>query len=139
MNAWSLHWCMTDVGHLKWSEDFPLTFRGQSQPSLVHDRRGTSQRGQMILRFRKRACSHLGVRLTREIYLSEIGQRILILDKKPSHHWCHIPSTAFRHLPPNSARQVTPLRGTLYLHEAVHRRGQRPPKGLGTNMTVDAT
>ena len=30
---------------------------------------------------------------------------------------------------------VTPLKGTLYLREAVHRRGQRPPKGLGTNHT----
>ena len=26
----------------------------------------------------------------------------------------------------------------LYLHAAVHRRGQRPPKGSGTNMTVEA-
>ena len=30
-------------------------------------------------------------------------------------------------------------RRTLYLRVAVHRRGQRPPKGLGTNMTVEAT
>ena len=29
--------------------------------------------------------------------------------------------------------------GTLYLRAAVHRRGQRPRKGLGTNMTVKAT
>ena len=29
-------------------------------------------------------------------------------------------------------------RGTLYLRAAVHRRGQRLPKGLGTNMTVEA-
>ena len=35
---------------------------------------------------------------------------------------------------------VTSLnRGTLYLCAAVHRRGQRPPKGSGTNMTVEAT
>ena len=27
----------------------------------------------------------------------------------------------------------------LYLPAAVHRRGQRPPKGLGTNMTAEAT
>ena len=27
---------------------------------------------------------------------------------------------------------VTPLEGTLYLRTAVHRRGQRPPKGSGT-------
>ena len=30
-------------------------------------------------------------------------------------------------------------RGTLYLRAAVHRRGQRPPKGLGTNKTAEAT
>jgi len=30
-------------------------------------------------------------------------------------------------------------RGTLYLRAAVHWRGQRPPKGSGTNMTVEAT
>ena len=30
-------------------------------------------------------------------------------------------------------------RGTLYLCAAVQRCGQRPPKGLGTNMTVEAT
>ena len=28
---------------------------------------------------------------------------------------------------------VTPLKGTLYLRAAVQRRGQRPPKGLGTH------
>ena len=27
----------------------------------------------------------------------------------------------------------------LYLRAAVHRRGQRPPKGLGTGKTVEAT
>ena len=41
------------------------------------------------------------------------------------------PSIAFRHLPPNSAR-------TGYA-TAVHRRGQRPPKGLGISKTVEAT
>ena len=30
-------------------------------------------------------------------------------------------------------------RGTLYLHAAVHRRGQRPRKDLGTDKTVEAT
>ena len=35
---------------------------------------------------------------------------------------------------------VTPLKGhSLSLRAAVHRRGQRPPKGSGTNMTVEAT
>ena len=35
---------------------------------------------------------------------------------------------------------VTPLKagGTLYLRAAVHRRGQRPPKGLGINKTAEA-
>ena len=28
---------------------------------------------------------------------------------------------------------------SLYLRAAVHRRGQHPPKGSGTNMTVEAT
>ena len=30
-------------------------------------------------------------------------------------------------------------RGTAYLRAAVHRRSQRPPKGFGTNKTVEAT
>ena len=52
----------------------------------------------------------------------------------------HTPSIAFRHLPPNSARFSYAIEGaTLYLHAAVQRRGQRPPKGSGTNMTVEAT
>ena len=34
---------------------------------------------------------------------------------------------------------VTPMKGTLHLRAAVQRRGQRPPKGLDTNMTVEAT
>ena len=34
---------------------------------------------------------------------------------------------------------VTLLKGTLYLHGAVHRRGQRLPKGLGTEETMEAT
>ena len=34
----------------------------------------------------------------------------------------------------------TPLKkGTLYFRAAVQRRGQRPPKGLGTDKTVEAT
>ena len=31
---------------------------------------------------------------------------------------------------------VTPLNGTHYLRAAVHRRGRRPPKGLGISKTV---
>ena len=48
---------------------------------------------------------------------------------------------AFRHLPPNSARTGYATQGAfdLYLRAAVHRRGQRPPKGLGSNKTVEAT
>ena len=36
---------------------------------------------------------------------------------------------------------VMPLKGhsDLYLRPAVQRRGQGPPKGLGTNMTVETT
>ena len=30
---------------------------------------------------------------------------------------------------------VTPLKASLYLRAAVQRRGQRPPKGLGTDQT----
>ena len=52
----------------------------------------------------------------------------------------HTPSIAFRHLPLNSARfGYATERGILYLRAAVHRRGQRPPKGLGTNTTVEVT
>ena len=100
-------------------------------------------------------------------------------------NWCDTPSTAFRHLPPNSARfgyategalfisaqlstdavstlqkvwvlitlraslsgtflqtlpdLVTPLKGHSFLRAAVHRRGQRPQKGFGTDKTVEAT
>ena len=49
-------------------------------------------------------------------------------------------SIAFWYLPLNSARiGYATWRGTLYLRTAVHRRGQRPPKGSGTNMIVEAT
>ena len=47
----------------------------------------------------------------------------------------HTPSIAFLHLPPNCQIWLRHWRGTLYLRAAVHRRGQRPPKGL----TVEAT
>ena len=33
---------------------------------------------------------------------------------------------------------VTPLKGNLYLRADVHRRGQRPPKGLSSDKTVEA-
>ena len=51
----------------------------------------------------------------------------------------HTPCIAFRHLPPNSARFSYATEGAVYLCAAVHRRGQRPPKGSGINMTVEAT
>ena len=51
----------------------------------------------------------------------------------------HTPSIAFRHLPTNSAIFSYATEGALYLRAAVHRRGQRPPEGLGINMTVEAT
>ena len=51
---------------------------------------------------------------------------------------CHTPSIAFRHLPPNSARFGYATEGALYLRAVVHRRGQRPPKGLGTSKTLEA-
>ena len=52
----------------------------------------------------------------------------------------HTPSIAFRHLPPNSARFSYATDGALFICAlpAVQRRGQRPPKGSGTNMTVEA-
>ena len=51
------------------------------------------------------------------------------------------PSITFQHLPPNSARFSYATEGALdlYLRAAVHRRGQRPPKGLGTDKTVEET
>ena len=44
------------------------------------------------------------------------------------------PGIAFRHLPPNSARFGYAAERTLYLRAAVHRRGQRPPKGCGSSL-----
>jgi len=51
------------------------------------------------------------------------------------------PGIAFRHIPPNSARFSYATEGarTFYLRAAGHRRGHRPPKGSGTNQTVEAT
>ena len=51
----------------------------------------------------------------------------------------HTPSIALRHLPPNSARFGYATEGALYLRAAVRRCGQHPPKGLGTNVTAEAT
>ena len=53
----------------------------------------------------------------------------------------HTPSIAFRHLPPNSARFGYATEGALFIFAAqlsMHRRGQRPPKGWGTDKTVEA-
>ena len=56
----------------------------------------------------------------------------------------HTPSIAFRHLPPNSATGGYATEGALFISAQlhVHGRGQRPPKGFGTNkkmMTVEPT
>ena len=42
-------------------------------------------------------------------------------------------------LPPTSARFGYATEEALNLRAAVHRRSQCPPKGSGTNMTVEAT
>ena len=49
--------------------------------------------------------------------------------------WASLSGTFLQTLP----ELVTPLRDTLYLRAAVQRRGQRPPKGSGTDKTVEAT
>ena len=48
---------------------------------------------------------------------------------------------AFRHLPPNSARTGYATEGALFISAQLsqHSRCQRPPKGLGTNKTVETT
>jgi len=53
----------------------------------------------------------------------------------------HTPSIAFRHLPPNSARFSYATEGALFTYAqlSMQRCGQRPPKGSGTDMTVEAT
>ena len=51
---------------------------------------------------------------------------------------CYVCDT-LQPLPPNSARFGYATDGALYLRAAVHWRGQCPPKGSGTNMTVEAT
>ena len=68
---------------------------------------------------------------------SQIGPDFFVMQ----HQTEHTPNIAFRHLPPNSARFGYATEGALdlYLRVAVHRRGQRPSKGSGTNMTVEAT
>ena len=55
---------------------------------------------------------------------------------------CWKPHSKHRFLAPSSKLCQIWLRhwrGTLYLHAAVQRRGQYPPEGSGTNMTVEAT
>ena len=59
-----------------------------------------------------------------------------LVTPQKGHSLSHTPSIAFRHLPPNSARFGYATEGApLYLRAALQRRGQRPPKGSGTNMT----
>ena len=60
----------------------------------------------------------------------------VVLPEHGKHDTCsHTPCTAFRHLPPNSARFSYTTKGEHYLRAAVQRRGQRPPK----RMAVEAT
>ena len=84
--------------------------------------------------------------ITNQYYIIHLKELVQVL-----HQWCktnnnpvwlpwtHTPSTAFQHRPPNCQILLRHWRGTLSLRAAVHRRGQRPPKGSGTNMTVEAT
>ena len=53
----------------------------------------------------------------------------------------HTPSFAFRHIPPNSARFSNAAEGALFISAqlSMQRPGQRPPKGSGIDMTVEAT
>ena len=52
----------------------------------------------------------------------------------------HTLSITFRHLPPNSARFSYATEGALFISEQLSSDTvQRPPKGSGTNMTVEAT
>ena len=55
------------------------------------------------------------------------------------HGTSHTQSIAFWHLLPNSARFGYATEGALFLCAAVHWRGQRPLKGLGTDKAVEAT
>ena len=76
--------------------------------------------------------------------LGKSNQRLSVTKRRPSFvslpYGPHSASIAFRHLPPNSARiGYATAWSTLYLCAAVSRRGQRPPKGVGTNKTVNAT
>ena len=48
----------------------------------------------------------------------------------------YAPHTLFSEVP---CLSTSVRKGTLYLRAAVHWRGQHPPKGLGTNMTAEAT
>ena len=51
----------------------------------------------------------------------------------------HSPSIAFRHLPPNSARFSYATEGALFISAQLSTDAvSAPPKGLGTNMTVEA-
>ena len=68
------------------------------------------------------------------------SSRALVIRDCLAQHCTHTPSIAFWHFPPNSARTGYATEGALfYLRAAVHRSGKHPPKGSGTDMTVEAT
>ena len=69
------------------------------------------------------------------------SQRLISMQRNPL-FFCFVdtPSIAFRYPPPDSARIGYATEwDILHLYEAVHRRCQRPPKGLGTNKTRNTT
>ena len=70
-------------------------------------------------------------------------QKVNIKKKKVvrSDRYSHTPSIAFRHLPPNSAGFSYATEGALFISAQLnfHQCGQHPPKGFGTDKTVEAT
>ena len=69
------------------------------------------------------------------------GRKATLNERQPVviYNPLHTLGIAFRHLPPNSARISYVTEGELFISAqlAVHRRGQRPQKGLGTTKTMD--
>ena len=66
------------------------------------------------------------------------------LQHKPEQSTNRTPFTRSEHRFPAPSSKLCQIwlrhwRGALYLRAAVHRRGQRPPKSLGTDKTVEAT
>jgi len=87
-----------------------------------------------------RACRHRQ-RLCGLIF-SHVSQHAtrFVRPSPPREGRLHTPSIAFRHLPPKLCQiWLRNWSGTLYLRAPVQRRGQSPPEGSGTNMTVEGT